>query len=186
MEQMSPMLCQEIEEGKILESSTSENSKDITKIDARIISFNPCGLSSQNSDIAFSYFSQSAVKEDPAVKEESDTKESNVNKCHLLQKAYETAMSRNSSNNNNRFLIAFTDIVKEKKNDLDLTQEEINDFWEKNDSKLLFLTMINLKQSSGIESCIDFINKIFDGSKHLIYFTFDHCDLLVFCRKNSC
>lgn len=57
MEQMSPMLCQEIEEGKILESSTSENSKDITKIDARIISFNPCGLSSQNSDIAFSYFS---------------------------------------------------------------------------------------------------------------------------------
>ena len=182
---MSPMLCQEIEEGKIPESSTSENSKDITKIDARIISFNPCGLSSQNSDIAFSYFSQSAVKEDSAVKEQSDTKESNVNKCHLLQKAYETAMSRNSSNNNNRFLIAFTDIVKEKKNDLDLTQEEINDFWEKNDSKLLFLTMINLKQSSGIEACIDFINKIFYGSKYLIYFTFDHCDLLVFCRKNS-
>lgn len=176
---MSPMLCQEIEEGKILESSTSENSKDITKIDARIISFNPCGLSSQNSDIAFSYFSQSAVKE------EADTKKSNGNKCHLLQKAYETAMSRNSSNNSNRFLIAFTDIVKAKKNDWDHTQEEIDDFWEKNNTKLLFLTMINLKQSSDIEAGIKFINEVFDGSKHLTYFTFDHCDLLVFCQKNS-
>ncbi len=179
MEQMSPISCQEIEEGKILESSTSENPQEITKIDARIISFNPCGLSSQKSDIAFSYFSQSAVKE------EADTKKSNGNKCHLLQKAYETAMSRNSSNNSNRFLIAFTDIVKAKKNDWDHTQEEIDDFWEKNNTKLLFLTMINLKQSSGIEAGIKFINEVFDGSKHLTYFTFDHCDLLVFCRKNS-
>ncbi len=176
---MSPISCQEIEEGKILESSTSENPQEITKIDARIISFNPCGLSSQKSDIAFSYFSQSAVKE------EADTKKSNGNKCHLLQKAYETAMSRNSSNNSNRFLIAFTDIVKAKKNDWDHTQEEIDDFWEKNNTKLLFLTMINLKQSSGIEAGIKFINEVFDGSKHLTYFTFDHCDLLVFCRKNS-
>ena len=98
MEQMSPISCQEIEEGKKPESSISYNPQGITKIDARIISFNPCGLSSQESGVVFSYFSQSAVQE------KSDTEEINRNKCHLLQKAYETAMSRNSSNNSNRFL----------------------------------------------------------------------------------
>lgn len=176
---MSPISCQEIEEGKKPESSISYNPQGITKIDARIISFNPCGLSSQESGVVFSYFSQSAVQE------KSDTEEINRNKCHLLQKAYETAMSRNSSNNSNRFLIAFTDITKSKEDNWGYTQTEIDYFWRKSNKPLLFLTLINLAKASDIEKGIGIIDNIFKDSEHLTYFTFDHCDLLVFCRKNS-
>lgn len=163
-----------------MEKSTQEpikklNNQENSKIDARIISFNPFGLSNDKSSDVFSYFTQTIIEG------------KGENKCHELQKAYENAMSLDCTNKDgNRFLIAFTDMKTiDDESKLGYTQEQINELWECDKSPLLFLTMINLTRSNDIKKGIKQIKKIFQGSNYLIYFTFDHCDLLIFCRKDS-
>lgn len=153
-----------------------KDNKENAMIDARIISFSPCNFSDVKSGSCFSYFGVSAVP----------CKESNG--YHELQNAYEKTIiekMKSSDKNLTQFLLAFTDIIGDNDVKPGYTQNQITDFWKNSRSALLFLTMVNLRSFEHIEKCIEQIKSVFNDSNYRIYFTFDHCDLVIFCRMNN-
>lgn len=83
-------------------------------------------------------------------------------------------------------LIAVTDI-SDYSNASGYSQDEINAFWslEAEKDALFFLTMINLANIEDLDDVLRGIRQKLPKGRHLAYTTFDHCDVIIFCRGNS-
>lgn len=106
----------------------------------------------------------------------------------LLKTAYAQARRKDLSTSSKgcafrQFLVAATDIVS---SELDgsgygYTADAIESFW-KNIGKhpLFFVSMINLHSSNDLSAVWKDIRTSFKSKEHLVYTTFDHCDLILF------
>ncbi len=117
----------------------------------------------------------------------------NIGKGPILKAAYAQARKKSLSASSKgcafrQFLIAATDIVPNAENasNYGYTVNQIDSFW-KNVGKhpLFFVSMINLHKSSDLRTVWEDIFACFPAEKHLIYTTFDHCDLILFSYGDS-
>ena len=109
--------------------------------------------------------------------------------CNSLLSAYEAAARDEGRLYASRqFLLAFADI-REEGQDFDqgyyYELKDIENFWKEDGKPLFFVTMINLRNNCCLDKALAAIDSIFKGEQYLTYFTFDHCDLLLFCRSNG-
>lgn len=82
-------------------------------------------------------------------------------------------------------LVALTDL-KEKPGGHGYTREEIEDFWSSGQSApLFFVSMLSLAATEDLDSVLSEIRDKFPSGRHLAYITFDHCDIIIFCRGHS-
>lgn len=111
----------------------------------------------------------------------------------LLKKAYAQARRKDQSASSKgcafrQFLVAATDIVPNTKDapGYGYTVGQIESFW-KNIGKhpLFFVSMINLHKSGDLSAVSKDIRTRFPAENHLIYTTFDHCDLILFSYGDS-
>ncbi len=66
------------------------------------------------------------------------------------------------------------------------TKGEIETFWVSNQSEpLFFVSMLNLSATGDLDSVLSEIGDKFPPGRHLAYITFDHCDIIIFCRGSS-
>lgn len=106
--------------------------------------------------------------------------------CHSLLSAYEKAANDAGRLYASRqFLLAFADIQEEgpaSGGGCCHSREEIEKFWKEDKQPIFFVTMINLRDNRRLDEALSEIYRIFQGEQYLTYLTFDHCDLLLFCR----
>lgn len=109
--------------------------------------------------------------------------------CDSLLSAYEAAARDEGRLYASRqFLLAFTDIRKESQGSGQsccYDQKDIEDFWKENERPIFFVTMVNLRDNHRVDDTLAAIDRIFKGEQYLTYLTFDHCDLLLFCRGDG-
>lgn len=111
----------------------------------------------------------------------------------LLKTAYAQARKKELSASTKgcafrQFLVAATDIVPGKMDgsSFGYTANEIEYFWKnKKKHPLLFVSMINLHSSSDLSAVWKDIRTRFKPENHLVYTTFDHCDLILFSYGDS-
>lgn len=151
-----------------------------SEIDARIISLSSRDISSRlttgleiaaNAYYSFSYYDQINV-----LPVETDC-------SAAMGVAYKSIAD--GTNCDKQFILAFTDIVNEKSEDYGYTKEQIETFWNDNNYPLFFLTMVNLTGTSEIEKCLKKIKSDLKGSRYMAYLTYDHCDIIIFCREEN-
>lgn len=111
----------------------------------------------------------------------------------LLKEAYAQARRKDLSASSKgcafrQFLVAAADIVPdaEDASGYGYTVDQIETFW-KNTGKhpLFFVSMINLHKSDDLKAVWKDIRARFPAKSHLIYSTFDHCDLILFSYGDS-
>lgn len=153
------------------------------RIDARIISLFSRNISTgiprdvhkANAYYSFSYYD--IIKVD-SVEDEGKS---------VIKSAYDSALKMNEINNySHQFMLAFTDIT-DGQNEFGYTKEEIDNFWKQGESEdsLFFLTMINLTDVSHLEKIFKKIQALFSRGSCLVYHTFDHCNIILFCREKT-
>lgn len=82
-------------------------------------------------------------------------------------------------------LVALTDL-KDEAGGHGYTREEIENFWSSGQSApLFFVSMLNLAATGDLDSVLSEIRDKFPSGRHLAYITFDHCDIIIFCRGRS-
>lgn len=102
-----------------------------------------------------------------------------------LLRAYCARSSENHSEPQ-QTLLAFTDIVNGKnKKSVGYTQKQIDDFWNCNTEPLLFLSMLSLDVNQEYTSVFQKIDEIYADDLHLVYITFDFCNILIFSKGRS-
>lgn len=83
-------------------------------------------------------------------------------------------------------LVAVMDISDGAKDAFGYTQDDISGFWSpEREFPLFFVSMLNLADTKDLEAALKEIKKIFCDMPHLAYITFDHCDIILFCRGDS-
>lgn len=109
--------------------------------------------------------------------------------CDSLLSAYEAAAKDDGRLYASRqFLLAFADIREEGQNSgqgCHYEQKDIENFWEDDGKPIFFVTMVNLRDNRHMDEALAAIDRIFKGEQHLAYLTYDHCDLLLFCRGSG-
>lgn len=119
--------------------------------------------------------------------------------CRNLLSAYEAAAAGEERLYASRqFLLAFADVREENEpapgRGCCHKRKDIEDFWDgpKNGERgenrrlpIFFVTMINLRDNRRLDDALSKIDRIFAGEQYLTYLTFDHCDLLLFCRSGG-
>ena len=164
-----------------------QNFNQSNQIDARIISLDTRGLLSalptgpftNNRYNAFSYYASITVDQVylPAGSTENP-----------LNEAYKQSLACVHPNQKNSVLsqlvFAFTDVSDDSGHG-HYTQEQIRDFWADNKHPVFFMTMINIAKDATLESVITRIDTLFDKQLHLAYLTFDHTDIILFCKGYS-
>ena len=84
-----------------------------------------------------------------------------------------------------RSLVAVMDIGAEDSS-IGYTKRDIDTFWsQEQDFQLFFVSMLNLANTEDLESTLKAIKEYFRDIPHLAYITFDHCDIILFCRGDS-
>lgn len=111
-----------------------------------------------------------------------------------LKEAYTQAQNKHSSQTAEekaqnlgfcQILVALTDL-KDGPGGYGYTKEEINTFWSPNQAApLFFVSMLNLAAIGDLDSVLSEIRDKFPPGRHLAYTTFDHCDIIIFCRGDS-
>lgn len=81
-------------------------------------------------------------------------------------------------------ILAFADISVEQ-DDLCYTNDEISAFWKEDSTQLFFVTLLNIKGIGTIDETLKKIKEIFQPKCHLVYYTFDHSDLIIFTKAKS-
>lgn len=162
----------------------NRKTEDKIAVDVRIISLgsrdifvdqNTITERSGNSYYSFSYYDQINVL---PVRETGQS---------AMKFAYSQIAGTSNRNYNSQFIQAFTDIIQEQNDTCHYgyTEKEINDFWENDKYPLFFLTMVNLTGTCEVEKCLEKIKRDLNGSNYITYLTYDHCDIIIFCRENS-
>lgn len=83
-----------------------------------------------------------------------------------------------------QILLAFTDIT-ETSDGTGFTQKEIADFWKDVSKPLLFVTLLNLKDTEQISRVVNRIREKYAGEEYLIYFTLDYCEAVIFLKCST-
>ena len=157
------------------------------RIDARIISLDTRGLLSvlpsgpftDNRYCAFSYYASITVKG-------VDLTEYDFG--NPLIEAYNACFtSKNNKRKNSvlsQLVFAFTDISDER-GVSGYTQEQIDAFWMNKQHPVFFMTMIKVAKDTSLKFVLAHIKTLFAGQLHLAYLTFDHTDIILFCKGSS-
>lgn len=74
-------------------------------------------------------------------------------------------------------LILFTDVEEEK-----LSAEKIDQFW-RDDSLLMYISLIHVDNESNIDQIITRINKVFAEQQYLYYFSFDYSGIVLLAKN---
>lgn len=83
-------------------------------------------------------------------------------------------------------LVALTDLKDGTGGGHGYTKGEIEDFWSSMQSApLFFVSMLNLAATGDLDGVLSEIRDKFPLGRHLAYITFDHCDIIIFCRGDS-
>lgn len=106
----------------------------------------------------------------------------------VLKDAYLMAQAergrRKKGPGSGRSLVAVMDIGTDGSSGY--TQDEINKFWAlEQEFPLFFVSMLNLANAEDLEAALVDIKKNFRDMPHLAYITFDHCDIILFCRGDG-
>lgn len=82
--------------------------------------------------------------------------------------------------------LVFTDIrTTDSRKKYGYTEEEIESFWNNSEKDpIFFMTMLHLGRKVKFQTAIDRIKAIMRDRRHLIYFSFDYSDLILFFRGN--
>lgn len=84
-----------------------------------------------------------------------------------------------------QILVAVSDLRTESNSD-GYSREEIKAFWEPaHESGLFFASMINLVATENLGKILAEIRQTFHKIQHLVYTSFDHCDVIIFGRGDS-
>lgn len=116
-----------------------------------------------------------------------------INVGPLLKSAYTQARKESLSPSAKgcvfrQSLVAMTDIVSDTDPDAcyGYTSSQINAFWKNSEKHpLFFMSMINLKVFDDLPAVWAEIRRRFPAKNHLVYSTFDHCDLILFSYGDS-
>lgn len=82
-------------------------------------------------------------------------------------------------------LVALTDL-KDGTDGHGYTKGEVEAFWSSERSApLFFVSMLNLAATRDLDGVLSEIRDKFPPGRHLAYITFDHCDIIIFCRGDS-
>ena len=114
-----------------------------------------------------------------------------VNPCgfkladHLFATSYQSTLqlSRELSRESNRYrsqhlLLAFMEYPDDQ-----VTNDKIRKFWQDYDqAALFFVTMVNISSKGSLKSTIDRINHFFEKQDYLVYTSFEHNELFIFCK----
>lgn len=83
-----------------------------------------------------------------------------------------------------RSIVAVMDVSDQA--DSGYTRKNIDDFWSQGQEfPLFFVSMLNLADRHDMDITLKGIKDNFQGMPHLAYITFDHCDIILFCRGDS-
>lgn len=96
---------------------------------------------------------------------------------------------RNQDLVSRQILLAFTDVRDAAKDcegkAVSFTKEEINSFWANYSQPILFMSLINVENPEQLKRAIERIGEVYPKGKYLVYFTLDHCDIVIFFRGSS-
>lgn len=106
----------------------------------------------------------------------------------VLKDAYLLAQTergkRKAGLGSGRSLVAVMDI--EPDGTSGYTRNDIDMFWsQEREFPLFFVSMLNLAKTEDLEDTLKEIKETFRDLPHLAYITFDHCDIILFCRGDS-
>lgn len=136
----------------------------------------PRGFSGHNQFYSFCYFD--AIEVHPIELSGTNT---------VLKDAYDLAHQGGTLRSEPGFcqvLVAMTDIADHSA--AGYSREKINSFWNpEHDSPLFFISMINIASADDLDRVLEGIKRSFSTKQHLAYITFDHCDIIIFCRGDS-
>lgn len=165
--------------------STEKDAQLSKRFDARLLSLYsrgvqdpmPRGFSDAGRSYSFCYYDMIEVQpveigSGPVLKD-----------AYLMAQA-ERGRRRQKGFGSGRSLVAVMDIGTD--GSTGYTQDEINRFWDpEQDFPLFFVSMLNLANMADLEVTLATIKENFHDMPHLAYITFDHCDIILFCRGNS-
>lgn len=108
---------------------------------------------------------------------------------NVLQEAYRGisksySVEDTASSEPYQTILAFTDITSKREN-WGYTESEISGFWKEENSSIFFMTLLNLKGLESIDAVLGSIQNAFKHGRHLVYFSFDHSDLIIFAKADS-
>lgn len=136
----------------------------------------PRGFSGHNQFYSFCYFD--AIEVHPVELSGTNT---------VLRDAYDLAHQEGTLRTEPGFcqvLVAMTDIADHSA--AGYSKEEIDSFWNpEHGSPLFFISMINIASADDLDRVLEGIKRSFAKQQHLAYITFDHCDIIIFCRGAS-
>lgn len=103
---------------------------------------------------------------------------------HPLLSAYHTSRERSTEHKSSQVLLTFTDI-RNQSGRYSYTREEIDKFWNDTAEPLLFVTLLNVENTENLSRVVDRIREKYAGAKHLVYFTLDYCEAVIFLKCDS-
>lgn len=101
-----------------------------------------------------------------------------------LLNAYHTSRERSTEHKSSQVLLTFTDI-RNTSGQYSYTREEIDRFWNDTAEPLLFVTLLNAEDKEHLSRVVDRIREKYAGAKHLVYFTLDYCEAVIFLKCSS-
>lgn len=101
-----------------------------------------------------------------------------------LLSAYQTSRERGKEHNSSQVLLTFTDIT-ETPGGAGYTRNEIDTFWDDTSEPLLFVTLLNVEDTERLSLVVDRIQEKYADAKHLVYFTLDYCEAVIFLKCDS-
>lgn len=145
-----------------------------TSQDIRIVQFKNYSGFFANSERGgyrtFSYFDEIMVHSVPAAK--------NLYDGYIKMQDLVCANSK-KRHRSQQFIMAFTDVKNRRK------ANEIDRFWETEETALLFLTLVNVSPYVSLEDTEKHIQKCCKEQNHLIYRSFEYNEILIFCKTDS-
>lgn len=164
-------------------STEKEDSRPLDqRFDARLLSLYsrgvqdgmPTGFSNAGRSYSFCYYDiietqKVVIKDGPVLKDAYMQAQESRHKRHL---------------GFGRSLVAVMDVSTQA--DSGYTQKDIDEFWASEEKyPLFFVSMINLADMHDMDVTLKEIKDKFREMPHLAYITFDHCDIILFCRGFS-
>lgn len=165
--------------------NTSYNSNVLVSLeetlDVRLISLGsrkvghgiPQGQFTNNHYCLFSYYDTITIEKVDLSKEKENP----------LSIAYKHSSERDRNEGQVQCIPAFVDITAD--GEIGYLRTEIDSFWDNKSYPLLFMTLVNLGENETVNNAFKKVKEYFPEDRHLAYFSFDHSDLIIFCRGYS-
>ena len=164
--------------------STEKETQLSNRFDARLLSLYsrgvqdrmPQGFNNVGQSYSFCYYDvievqQVEIGDGPVLKD-----------AYLLTQ--EECNRRRAGLGSGRSLVAVMDVDTD--GSIGYTRDDINTFWsQEQEFPLFFVSMLNLANTGDLEDTLTAIKMNFHDIPHLAYITFDHCDIILFCRGDN-